>query len=265
MGPLLFFGAARTSETRCARSRWPLVSAVVVVNGASISRSSSLAFAPSLTHMLALVLALGACQPGSSLPLQNASAAGPDQTDEPIVDEAEWRLLHDVAREVPGGLEALATFYEGHGAWDEYSAVRVRLLDRAAPGSMPAPGGPFPRIGAPRAADARIPRTVLGRWVNRAVLPELFAAQELTLEALEKSLAEAVLTAAPGYEAGPQVRLGDVLCARLRFVEAAKHYDQALASRRPPYELARVRARRDDIRRILRPEADHLVGTDRDR
>lgn len=202
-----------------------------------------------------------ACQRGAQPPLGNVAVTGPERAEGPIADEAEWRLLHAVASDEPDGLGKLASFYESHGAWDEYSAVRVRLLERAAAGRGPAPGGPFPRIGAPRASEVVPPPTVLARWVNRAVLPELFAAREVTLEELERSLSDALAAAPPGYEAGPHVRLGDVLCARLRFAEAARHYDQALGARRGPYELGRVRARRDDVRRILRPEADHIVGS----
>jgi hypothetical protein len=210
--------------------------------------------------VLAMLVAV-ACQRGSQGPLRNVAVTGPERPDEPIVDEVEWKLLHAVAMDEAGGLGKLASFYEGHGAWDEYAAVRMRLLERAGAGPGPAPGGPFSRIGAPRPHEAVPPPTVLARWVNRAVLPELFAASEVTLDELERSLSDALQAAPAGYEAGPHVRLGDVLCARLRFAEAAKHYDQALGARRPPYELARVRARRDDVRRILRPEADHIVGS----
>jgi hypothetical protein len=167
----------------------------------------------------------------------NVAASAEDHS-----DPVEWSLLHAAAAGASEALGPLARYYEDRQAWDEYSAVRARMLENLPPdrGPGPIPGGPFPRIGRPH--DDRRRRTVLSRWLNDAALPELFAKREMTQRALEKSL-----RALPP-SAETRRRLADVLCSELLFAEAATLYEQALADREQP----QVRAHLNDVHRIIK-------------
>ena len=155
-------------------------------------------------------------------------------------DKIEWALLHDATGGTNDVLGPLASYYDQHQAWDEYSAVRARMLDNVPPGPGPAPGGPFPRIGLPR--DHAGPNTVLSRWLNAHELPELFQQTQVEQRALE-----ATLRALPP-SGETRVRLATVLCSELQFAEAAKVYEQALAE----FDDPTARERLADARRILR-------------
>ena len=190
-------------------------------------------------------------------PSQAPGSVGPPASAAERADREEWSLLHDLAVATPssatstspGGEDArdeldalrkLASYYEDHLAWDEFSAVRARQYEHLPRDYRgPPPGGPFPRIGAP------IPRqagpTVLGRWLNRGVLPELFERKQVRQRDLEAKLRAAAPSAVN------RSRLADVLCSELRFAEAAHLYELALAE----HDDARVRARLADVRRIL--------------
>jgi hypothetical protein len=158
-------------------------------------------------------------------------------------DCREWQLLHDAVDGTPASFGALAQFYEQLGAWDEYSAVRTRMLAFVPPGKIPIPGGPFPRIGVPR--DGAPPRTVLSRWLNRRDVPELYAETQFAQDALVAQLGEQ--PASPATTA----RIADVLCTELRFRDAATLYERALIDLRGD-TAATTRAHLDDVRRILR-------------
>jgi hypothetical protein len=149
--------------------------------------------------------------------------------------DPEWSLLEHAARD-PAALGPLAEHYQQRGAWDEYSAVRSEMLERAPIGPGPAPGGPFPRIGLPHGPGAA--RTILSRWLDPAILPELFEPTQVTQRELEARL----------RARGDDARLADILCSRLHFAEAAVLYERALA--RDP-GAPRLRARARDVQRIL--------------
>lgn len=200
--------------------------------------------------VLGVVLVLVACGPsGRSAPPSNRGNA-PAQIEDPMWHQLrdEWQLLHDLmAIEPPTSIEpalgALAEHYQQRGAWDEYSTARARLLELAPKNIIPAPGGPFPRIGAPR--DGARPATLLGRWLNDKDLPELYGKPEVTPIELALSLRERLGGA---DQAQIKLRLGDALCAQLAFRAAIGMYREAVAEG----NLPRAADRAADVERILR-------------
>jgi uncharacterized protein (DUF2164 family) len=152
----------------------------------------------------------------------------------------EWKLLREVARHGGAGLPALASHYQQLGAWDAYAQVRARMLELAPARPGPAPGGPFPRIGAPR--DTPPPNTVLGRWLNATDLPELYEKLEVSPRELERRLrAEEEPKSATTLR-----RLGDLACAQLQFDAGAAYYRQAIVA-----GDRRARERLADVTRVL--------------
>jgi hypothetical protein len=188
--------------------------------------------------LIALIALIGCGRGAEAAPIDsrrmNAAAHAEDRG-----DPAEWSLLHAAAGGTLGALGTLARYYQDHQAWDEFSAVRSRMLEKVPPGPGPIPGGPFPRIGLPR--DHPGAPTVLARWLNRADLPELFEAKQVSQRQLE-----AKLRALPPSAAN-HTRLADVLCSEVLFAEAARLYEQALAEQEQPH----TRARLHDVRCIL--------------
>lgn len=160
-----------------------------------------------------------------------------------VADRAELALLNQALGD-PGRLGALASFYQQQGAWDEYSAVRSRMLELAPPPTHPgpAPGGPFPRIGVPR--EGARPPTFLGRWLNPTDLPELYEQVQVTSAELERRL-RSELDRDPS-SAQALVRLGDALCASLRFADAESLYTRAASAGHQ-----RARERLGDLQRVL--------------
>jgi hypothetical protein len=191
----------------------------------------------SVIAFIALIAWIGGGRGAQPAPIDNQKTnAAADVEDRS--DPAEWSLLHAAAG-AKEALGALARYYQDHQAWDEYSAVRSRMLESVPPGPGPVPGGPFPRIGLPR--DHPGAPTVLSRWLDKAALPELFEATQVGQRELE-----AKLRALPPSAAN-RTRLADVLCSELLFAAAAKLYEQALADHEQPH----ARERLHDVRRIL--------------
>jgi hypothetical protein len=155
-------------------------------------------------------------------------------------DPVEWALLHDAESGTNEGFGPLAGYYERLGAWDEFSAVRSRMLENLKPGPGPIPGGPFPRIGISN--ERKVAPTVLSRWLNKEEFPELFEESEVNQRQLE-----AKLRALPPSAAN-KVRLADLLCSELVFDEAVTLYEQVVAEQGE--EAARARRRLDDLHRI---------------
>lgn len=172
----------------------------------------------------------------------------------------EWGLLHDVmmtrGRDPRAELGALASYYQQRGAWDAYASVRMRMLEVATmhwiPGApaAPAPGGPFPRIGASR--ETAPPATLLGRWLNARDLPELYQSPEVTPSALVRQLNgewdRAMQTREERADLHElELRLGDAMCVQLDFENASSFYRRALAGGNQ-----RAAGRLDDLARLLR-------------
>ena len=160
-----------------------------------------------------------------------------------VADEAEWRLLAPVYANPDDmtALGALAELYSRRGAWDEYSAVRSRMLLLLPPRTTgPVPGGPFPRIGVPR-SDPR-PTTVLGRWINPTDLPELYGKPEVSAHELAIQL-----KASKNPDVRRLVRIGDAVCADLMFAIAEVYYERAL---RLDPDHKRARERLADLQRM---------------
>ncbi len=189
-------------------------------------------------------------------PLQQAARleerAGRVNTDLRLAEQLLLRALslrQDRLGATDGGLTqtlgVLARVYSRQGRWDEHSVVRGRMLEiwqRSRPPSQRPerpPGGPFPRIGAPGPRPPG-PGTILGRWLNRQTLPELYAAKQVEPRELEQRLASEVATGgAPTLE-----RLGDLLAASTFFSQAAQRYREALAATTRAAALDRRRCQR---------------------
>jgi hypothetical protein len=169
-------------------------------------------------------------------PPANTSPVKSSPPDPVKVDPEELSLLEAATG---GELGPLAEYYLARGAFDEYSAVKSRMLENVTPGPGPVPGGPFPRIGAPRTTPR--PKTFLGTWINPTDLPELFEKVEVTPRDLEKRL-RAELARDP-KSATVLRRLGDTLCAQLRFADDEVLY-RASGDRRARERLA-------DVMRVL--------------
>ncbi len=107
----------------------------------------------------------------------------------------------------------------------------------------PAPGGPFPRIGAPRAEPP--PVTLLGRWLNVVDLPELYQTPEFRPLQLYQQLR---VQLGKANDAEVLIRIGDVHCARLDFSSCAESYRKALENKKLPRAVERLR----DVERIMR-------------
>jgi hypothetical protein len=201
----------------------------------------------SLIAFIALIALIGGGRGAQPAPIDNKKTNAAAHVEDRS-DPTEWSLLHAAAGGAREALGVLARYYQDHQAWDEFSAVRSRMLEHVAPGPGPVPGGPFPRIGLPR--DHPKAPTVLSRWLNRADLPELFEAAQVSQRDLE-----AKLRALPPSAAN-RTRLADVLCSELLFAEAAKLYEQALAD----HEQAHTRERLHDVRRILTGNRTWISG-----
>jgi hypothetical protein len=196
---------------------------------------------------IAIAIVLGACWTSPQGQIEHrGSAAVTTERSGP-----EWTALARLAAGDGDALGTLSELYTQLRAWDEYSVVRAQMLALSEFGLGPAPGGPFPRIGAPR-ADA-VPVTVLGRWLNRRDVPELYAAKEVTPRELEAVL-QAKLTGGPEQ---PRLlfRLAGLSCIQLKFRPAIDIYKEVLKSLAPSDPLAvRTRALLADVRAIVRSE-----------
>jgi hypothetical protein len=152
---------------------------------------------------------------------------------------------------IVASLGALAEHYTQQGHWDEMSVMRGQMLALVPPGPGPAPGGPFPRVGLPNYdSEAMRPRTLLSRWLNRRVLPELYQSPEVSPDACEAQRRDAA-TRAPADTPDAAValaRLGAILAAQARLAEALAAYGQALA-RHP--ETAAIQAEIDVLQDLL--------------
>lgn len=136
-------------------------------------------------------------------------------------------------------LNSLSELYRGH--YDEYSVVRVRMLEiyeRSHPHRPgPPPGGPIPRIGLPGyVSTAQSPPTILSRWLNAKALPELYGKIQVDQTALEKRLVGAWKAEATKQPASPEAinaaeQLGVFYCATMQFAKAKPVFESALAGR----------------------------------
>ncbi len=136
-------------------------------------------------------------------------------------------------------LNSLSELYKGR--YDEYSMVRVRMLEiyeRSHPHRPgPPPGGPIPRIGLPGyMSTAQKPPTVLSKWLNAKALPELYGKVQIDQAALEKRLvgawkAEATKQPASVDAVNAAEQLGVFYCATMQFAKAKPVFESALAAR----------------------------------
>lgn len=171
-----------------------------------------------------------------------ARAMDSPRADAPDPQAAERALLNDLAvREadpadpaIGQALGALAEHYRSRGAGDEASMIHGRMLARVPPGPGPAPGGPFPRIGLPNHDPAKlVPPTLLGRWLNARVVPELYQRDQVTPGACEAARRDVLARAAPGTvdAADAHARLAEILAAQARIRDAIAAYETARAIR----------------------------------
>lgn len=169
----------------------------------------------------------------------------PDLAPDTAATTAERTLLstlaHHEATLPPGdpailtALAALAEHYTSHARWDEMSMLRSRMLALTPPrsGPGPAPGGPFPRIGMPDYDSESPPRTLLSRWLNRRVLPELYQTPEVSERECESRRRAAVASAPANTRvaADAHADLAAILAAQARLTAAISEYERALLQR----------------------------------
>ena len=175
----------------------------------------------------------------------SAPETTPDPTPDTEATKAERTLLSALAHNettLPPGdpailpaLAALAEHYTSHARWDEMSMLRSRMLALTPPrsGPGPAPGGPFPRIGLPDYDSESPPRTLLSRWLNRRVLPELYETPEVSERECESRRRAAVASAPANTRAAADAHadLAAILAAQARLTAAITEYERALPQR----------------------------------
>jgi hypothetical protein len=202
--------------------------------------------------------------------LDDAGFLQGNETGDLLADERRFlRHLHLTVRafgpsdhRVSQALGILATLYERHRRMDEYGVMRGRMLEawaarqpRDAPPGPP-PGGPWMAPGInDYDSQKQTPPTLLSRWMNRRVQPEIYSnttSFERVAKKLEAELADAANKHDDLAEAAACDRLANTYAAHAEFGSARKYAARALELHRarlgPEHpETARTKAALDAI------------------